>query len=70
MPGGVGFAVGINWNDAESFWLNVTNLGLGATALVLMVSLLAAVLYDLLGQTIRALHGHHLQAVKPAGNLP
>jgi len=49
----------IDWSNAETLWLNITNIGLGIGALVLFAVLVVAVLTDMLGRVKHPLHGGH-----------
>jgi len=39
-----------NWSDPQTFWLNVTNAGLGIVTLVALFSVLGAVAVELYGR--------------------
>lgn len=41
---------GINWADANSFWLNVTNVGLGIAALILCLAVAHALFKDVISR--------------------
>ena len=41
---------GIDWSDPQTFWLNVTNAGLGIVTLVALLSVLGAVAVEVYGR--------------------
>lgn len=41
---------GIDWSDPQTFWLNMTNLGLGLVALIALVAIGYGIVWDLVAK--------------------
>ena len=41
---------GVDWTDPQTFWLNMTNLGLGLVALVAVLAIGYGIVWDLLAK--------------------
>jgi hypothetical protein len=39
---------GVNWSDPQTFWLNMTNLGLGLVALIAVLAIGYGIVWDLM----------------------
>ena len=47
---------GINWNDPQTWWLNMTNLGLGLVALVALLAIGYGIVWDLIAKRRETAH--------------
>ena len=41
---------GVNWSDPQTWWLNMTNLGLGLVALVALLAIAYGIVWDLIAK--------------------